>query len=64
MMILKKIFILFDTSNYDGTRNPPIVQHTILGQEISHHTQFYETIVAVVGAAVNSKFNFILQGVT
>jgi hypothetical protein len=38
----------------------------MMEQEIPRpfNTQFYETIVAVVGAAVNPKFNFILQGVT
>jgi hypothetical protein len=40
---IKENFILFNTFNYDGTRNPPIVQHTILFQVDSNHVREHES---------------------
>jgi hypothetical protein len=73
MMILKKIFSFltlpimmeqeisrsFITQLYD--------KNSLITRAHTHthtHTQFYEAIVGVVVAAVNPKFNFILQGAT
>jgi hypothetical protein len=40
---IKENFILFNTSNYDGTRNLPIVQHTIMFQVDSNHVREHES---------------------
>jgi hypothetical protein len=40
---IKENFMLFNTSNYDGTRNPSIVQHTIVFQVDSNHVRDHES---------------------